>query len=127
MSSTTINPSHTDPANIEASRVNGTTVYNRAGEKLGSVYDLVIGKRDGKVKYAILSFGGFLGMGEDYHPLPWAMLDYEDSQGGYVVDLDKKKLDGAPSYAKDKRPNWDDAEYGRAVDSHYGVRGNTGL
>ena len=126
MSNTTIDPNHVDPSNIEASRVNGTAVYDRAGEKIGSVYDLVIGKRDGKVKYAIISFGGFLGMGEDYHPLPWEKLDYEERQGGYVTDLDKDTLTAAPSYGKNDRPDWDDGQYGRTVDSHYGVNRNTG-
>jgi sporulation protein YlmC with PRC-barrel domain len=124
MSSTTTDPNNLDPSNIEASRVNGTNVYNRTGEKLGSVHDLVIGKRDGKVKYAILSFGGFLGMGEDYHPLPWEKLDYEEDRGGYVCDLDKEKLEAAPSYSKSESPDWEDREYGRSVDSHYGVNRN---
>ena len=77
-----------DPANthgrlIAASKVNGTTVYNTAGEKLGSVYDVMIDKRSGKAEYAILSFGGFLGIGDSYHPLPWQSLTYDERQGGY--------------------------------------------
>lgn len=80
--------------NIEASRVNGTNVYNAAGESLGTVYDLVIGKRDGKVKYAVMSFDGFLGNGEEYYPLPWSQLDYDVNMGGFVVDLDKDRLWG---------------------------------
>jgi sporulation protein YlmC with PRC-barrel domain len=124
MSSTTTDPNNIDPSNIEASKVNGTNVYNRVGDKLGSVHDLVIGKRDGKVKYAILSFGGFLGMGEDYYPLPWEMLDYEEYKGGYVCDLDKEKLEAAPSFSNNESPNWEDREYGRSVDNHYGVNRN---
>ena len=108
------------PSNIEASRVTGTNVYNRAGENLGEIYDVVIGKRDGRVKYAIMSFGGFLGIGEEYHPLPWDQLDYDERQGGYVVDLDRDRLEGAPRYSRNERPNWDDREYGRRVDDYYG-------
>ncbi|GGD06072.1 PRC-barrel domain-containing protein [Aureimonas glaciei] len=108
------------PSNIEASRVTGTNVYNRAGETLGEIYDVVIGKRDGRVKYAIMSFGGFLGIGEEYHPLPWDQLEYDERQGGYVVDLDRDRLEGAPRYARNERPDWDDREYGRRVDDFYG-------
>ena len=56
----------------------------------------MIDKRSGKVAYAVMSFGGFLGMGESYHPLPWEVLDYDERQGGYVVDLDKERLQNAP-------------------------------
>ena len=74
---------------ISSDKVEGTAVYNRAGEKLGSIHTLMIDKRSGKVAYAVMSFGGFLGIGDRYHPLPWSVLDYETSQGGYVVDLDR--------------------------------------
>ena len=107
-------------SNIEASRVTGTNVYNRAGESLGEIYDVVIGKRDGRVKYAIMSFGGFLGIGEEYHPLPWDQLTYDERQGGYVVDLDRDRLEGAPRYAASDRPDWDDRAYGKRVDDYYG-------
>jgi sporulation protein YlmC with PRC-barrel domain len=64
------NPSDTGGRMIAASKVNGTSVYNAAGEKLGSVYDVMLDKISGHAEYAILSFGGFLGIGEKYHPLP---------------------------------------------------------
>ncbi|HET9147653.1 MAG TPA: PRC-barrel domain-containing protein, partial [Acetobacteraceae bacterium] len=83
---------------IAASKVNGTSVYNRQGESLGSIYDVMINKRSGHVEYAIMSFGGFLGMGESYHPLPWNVLTYDERQGGYVVDIDRNRLQGAPAY-----------------------------
>ena len=56
-------------------------MYNRQGEKLGSVYNFMVDKRSGKVEYAVMSFGGFLGMGDSYHPLPWNVLTYDTSQG----------------------------------------------
>src|SRR3954467_2675851 len=65
------NPSDTSGNLIAASQVTGTNVYNRAGEKLGDVYDVMLDKQTGKVEYAIMSFGGFLGIGDAYHPLPW--------------------------------------------------------
>lgn len=106
---------------IEASRVNGTKVYNTEGDGLGHIYDLVIGKRDGKVKYAIMSFGGFLGIGEEYHPLPWEVLKYDERQGGYVVGLTREQLEGAPRYADNDRPDWVDPAYGRRINDYYGI------
>ena len=67
---------------ISASKVTGTNVYNTAGESLGEINDVMIDKRSGKIAYAIMSFGGFLGIGEQYHPLPWATLKYDTRQGG---------------------------------------------
>src|SRR6202795_1382682 len=91
------NPSDTRGRLIAASKVNGTTVYNRAGEKLGSIYDIMLDKISGKAEYAIMSFGGFLGIGDRYHPLPWSVLRYDTSKGGYVVNLDRARLEGAPA------------------------------
>ena len=105
---------------IAADKVKGTTVYNLAGDKLGTVDDLMIDKASGRAVYAVMSFGGFLGMGENYHPLPWATLKYDEALGGYVVNLDKKKLEGSPNYASDRDFEWTPA-YGRTVDSYYGV------
>lgn len=103
---------------IAADQVEGTNVYNRAGDKLGTVDHVMIDKQSGKVAYAIMSFGGFLGIGESYHPLPWSKLSYSDSQGGYVVDLDKRQLEGAPHYKSSDA--WTPA-YGRQVDDYYKV------
>lgn len=93
---------------IAASKVEGTSVYNRQGESLGTVYDLMIDKRSGKVAYAVMSFGGFLGMGQSYHPLPWEVLDYDEQQAGYVVDLNKERLQSAPYYGENDAPDWSD-------------------
>lgn len=83
---------------ILGSRVNGTPVFDTAGDRIGHIDDLSIERVSGEVVYAILSFGGFLGIGEKYHPLPWAMLDYDPQKGGYVVALDKAALKDAPYY-----------------------------
>ena len=105
---------------ITSDRVEGTTVYNDAGDKLGSIDYLVIDKRSGKVRYAALEFGGFLGMGTNRYPVPWSLLEYNTERGGYVVPLDKETLDGAPRYEENRRPDYDD-EYGRTVYDYYGV------
>jgi hypothetical protein len=99
---------------ISADKVEGTNVYNRAGDSLGSIYGLMIDKVGGRVAYAVMSFGGFLGIGERYHPLPWGALTYDTSRGGYVVDLSREQLEGAPSYGSDEEP-WDRPGYGRTV------------
>jgi hypothetical protein len=106
---------------ISSDKAVGTAVYNRQGEHLGSVYNLMIDKYSGQVAYAVMSFGGFLGMGESYHPLPWRTLTYDTRKGGYVVDLDRRRLETAPSYTSSSAPNWSDRTYGHRVDDFYGV------
>jgi sporulation protein YlmC with PRC-barrel domain len=103
---------------IAAKKVLETDVYNPRGEKLGTVEDIMIDKMSGKAIYAIMSFGGFLGIGEKYHPLPWSTLNYDERKGGYVVNLDRKMLENAPSYDMDEDFIWT-PEYGRQVDKYY--------
>ena len=105
---------------IASNKVEGTSVYNRRGESLGTVVSFMVGKRSGRVEYAVMSFGGFLGIGESHHPLPWAALSYDTSMGGYVVDLDGDRLRSAPSYASGDEPAFD-RDYGQRVSQHYGV------
>ena len=105
---------------IASDKVEGTAVYDRQGNRLGSVYTVMIDKFSGQVAYAVMSFGGFLGIGERYHPLPWETLTYDTGQGGYVVDLSRERLEGAPSYGRDETP-WGDPAYGRGVRDYYGV------
>lgn len=106
---------------IAASKVNGTSVYNRQGENLGSIYDVMIDKRSGQVAYAVMSFGGFLGIGDSYHPLPWSVLTYDVNQGGYVVDIDRDRLQGAPSYGGGDTGRWAEPGYTRRIDDYYGA------
>jgi PRC-barrel domain len=105
---------------IASNKVEGTAVYNGQGERLGSVYNFMVDKYNGQVAYAVMSFGGFLGIGDSYHPLPWKSLNYDTSMGGFVVDLDRSKLEGAPSYRANEDP-WSDREYGRKVYDYYGA------
>lgn len=87
---------------ISSRRVEGTPVFNRSGEKLGTVHSVMIDKQSGQVAYALMSFGGFLGLGGYVHPVPWAMLDYEPERDGYVADLTRQKLDDAPRFRLDE-------------------------
>ena len=104
---------------ISAFRVQGTPVFNTEGESLGSLDDVMIDKRSGRVAYAVMSFGGFLGMGESYHPLPWAILKYDTRQGGYVIGLTKAVLLDAPTYNRDTVPDWSDRAYEERIHDYY--------
>ncbi len=106
---------------VRASKVTGTKVYNREGDHLGSVEDIIIGKRDGQVKYAIMSFGGFLGIGEEYHPMPWAELNYDEDLSGFVVKRSREELEGAPRFSMADEPNWMDRAYDERVYGYYGI------
>ncbi|PZO03709.1 MAG: photosystem reaction center subunit H [Hyphomicrobiales bacterium] len=106
---------------IAGARVAGTEVYNSSGDHLGEIYDVMIDKQTGKVAYAIMSFGGFLGLGEKYHPIPWSVLDFDADRGGYVVPLTKDKLEAAPMYDSEGEPDWDDKTYGKRVHDYYGT------
>lgn len=106
--------------NIRATTVKGTDVYNAEGDHIGHIDDIVLSKRDGKAAYAIMSFGGFLGIGEQYHPLPWQGLSYDTGLSGYVVNVSRDQLKGAPSYARDDEPNWNDPDYDKRIQSYYG-------
>jgi sporulation protein YlmC with PRC-barrel domain len=85
---------HTDA--IRASRVIGTAVYNRNGEHIGTIEDIVLEKMSNNIMFAVIGFGGFLGIGESYHSIPWSVLDYEKSYGGYVVPFTREQLEAAP-------------------------------
>jgi len=103
---------------ISSEKVEGTSVYNTEGEKLGSIDDLMIDKYSGQIRYAVLEFGGFMGMGTDRYPLPWRVLKYSNDKGGYVVPLNKAMLEEAPRYREDAVPPYDTA-YGNRVDTYY--------
>jgi hypothetical protein len=115
-------PADTSGRLIAGSMVSGTSVYNLTGEKLGSVHDVMIDKMSGRIDYAILSFGGFLGIGDHFHPLPLSSLTYHEAVGGYVVDIDRDRLEGAPSYvATDPDFRSEDPTYVAAINSHYAI------
>jgi sporulation protein YlmC with PRC-barrel domain len=103
---------------IAADKINGTDVYNMAGELLGSIQDIVIDKVSGRAIYALMSFGGLLGIGEKQYPLPWSVLNYDPIKSGYMVNLDKNDLTEAPSFHRSEDFQWT-SEYGRQIDRHY--------
>ena len=83
---------------ILASKVKGTSVYNESGDKIGTVEDVVLDKTSNQIMFAALGFGGVMGIGEKYYPVPWSMLDYDEDKGGYVVPLDRDRIKNAPAY-----------------------------
>jgi sporulation protein YlmC with PRC-barrel domain len=107
----------TDPSGrlIAAHQVQGTAVYDTKLEKLGRVEDVMIDKPSGRIAYAILSFGGFLGIGDHSYPLPWEKMRYDTEIGGYIVDIDRQTVEGAPAYADEASTAWTD------VDAYYGA------
>ncbi len=105
---------------IASDKVEGTAVYDGTATHLGSVQNAMIDKFSGQVAYVVISFGGFLGIGTQYYPLPWKKLTYDNSVGGYVVDVTQAQLERAPHYAADEEP-WADPGYGRSVYDYYGV------
>lgn len=105
---------------ISSDKVEGTKVYNPQNEKLGSIASVMIDKKSGRSEYAVMEFGGLLGLGSDHYPIPWDMLTYDIDKGGYVVDIAKETLTGAPRYARDDTPEYTD-EYGRTIYGYYGV------
>jgi sporulation protein YlmC with PRC-barrel domain len=82
---------------IRAKKVIDTTVKDLQGNRIGEVKDIVLDKLSNNIMFAVVSFGGFLGIGEKYHPIPWALLDYDENDGAYVVDLTKEQLEAAPA------------------------------
>jgi len=105
---------------IASDRVEGTPVYQPNGKKAGRIERLMIEKVSGKVAYAVMTFGGFLGIGEEHYPLPWSLLHYNPKLEGYEVDIDEKGLKDAPKYGEE---NWDwgDRAKHQKIHEHYGV------
>lgn len=108
---------------ISADKVQGTAVYNSANDRLGTVDQIMLNKQTGVVAYAVMSFGGFLGIGERYHMLPWNVLTYDVDRGGYSIDLDLETLKGGPTYSRDELTGFDYDEGARSSDSYYGSTG----
>lgn len=106
---------------IGSDKVEGTNVYGANGEKVGYIERVMIDKISGKVSYAVLSFGGLLGIGDDHYPLPWQTLKYDTNLGGYVTGITQDQLRGAPKYADESSWNWSDPATTRSVNAYYGV------
>ena len=105
---------------IASDKVEGTSVYGADGKHIGSIERVILEKRGGRVAYAVLSFGGFLGLGQDHYPLPWEKLTYDESLDGYRIDLTRDQIENAPRYAERDDESWY-RENSRRVNDYYGA------
>ena len=106
---------------IGSDKVEGTAVYGANDSKIGSIERVMIDKMSGKVSYAVLSFGGFLGIGDEHYPLPWQSLKYDTNLGGYRTGITETQLKGAPKYSNDNDWNWEDRKRAQQVYDYYRV------
>ena len=106
---------------IGSDKVEGTSVFGGDGRKIGSIERVMIDKISGRVSYAVLGFGGFLGIGHDHYPLPWQSLKYDTELGGYVTAITAKDLKSAPKYGERSDWNWGDEAAVRGINTYYGV------
>ena len=105
---------------IASNKVEGTAVYGREGERLGTIYNFMVDKYSGQVEYAVMRYGGFLGMGQRYYPLPWRILTYDTREGGYRINLTDRDMQRAPSFDRNEEPRFSQ-DYGRRVHNWYGL------
>jgi sporulation protein YlmC with PRC-barrel domain len=115
MAKATVHPNH---QLISSEDVEGTNVYGIDGKKIGEVDHLLIDKVSGRVAYAVISFGGFLGLGHSHHPVPWSALKYDTTLSGYVTGITEQQLKDAPAFSDDA---WGDRNLEAAVHKHYGA------
>ena len=107
---------------IGSDKVEGTAVYRSNGEKIGQIERVMIDKVSGKVAYAVMSFGGFLGLGEDHYPVPWSLLTYNERLGGYEVDITHEQFKAAPKYGRAGAWDWSDRSRGQQIVDYYKSR-----
>ena len=107
---------------IGSDKVEGTAVYRSNGEKVGQIERVMIDKISGKIAYAVVSFGGFLGMGEEYFPMPWAALKYDTRLDGYRTNMTEDELRGAPKFNRNTDWDWSDRSRDRTLNDYYGKR-----
>ena len=106
---------------IGSDKVQGTAVFDADANKIGSIERVMIEKTSGRVSYAVLSFGGFLGIGDDHYPLPWPSLKYNVELGGYQTMVTFDQIKGAPKVAASGEWNWADTTRTKGLDDYYGA------
>ena len=104
---------------IGSDKVEGTAVFGPDDQRIGAIQRVMIEKTSGRVSYAVLGFGGFLGIGNDHYPLPWNSLEYDTALGGYRTGITVDQLNGAPKYADESSWNWGESGRTRSVDDYY--------
>jgi hypothetical protein len=109
------------PSLIGSDKVEGTAVYRSNGDRVGTVERVMIDKISGKVAYAVMSFGGFLGIGQDYYPLPWNLLTYNPRLEGYEVNVGETELKRAPKYGIHETWDWREPRRVRSIENYWGA------
>jgi hypothetical protein len=104
---------------ISSEKVEGTTVLDLSGKKIGSVDHLMIDRVNGNVRYAVMSFGEILGLGHSHYPLPWSSLNYDEGMKGYKTSVTEQQLQDAPEFSDD---SWTDRDWETRIHQHYGAR-----
>jgi hypothetical protein len=115
MATSTVHPNH---QLISSEDVEGTDVYDLKGTKIGEIDHLMIDKVSGRVTYAVMSFGGFLGLGHSHYPVPWGALKYDTNLNGYVTGITEQQLKDAPAFSDD---SWTDRNWEAQTYKHYEV------
>jgi sporulation protein YlmC with PRC-barrel domain len=110
------------PSLMGAGTLIGDDVYNAAGETLGDIKEIMLDMQSGKVAYAVLSFGGFLGVGEKLFAVPWHALRLDTERHGFVLNVSKEQLKAAPGFDKDDWPDMRDPLWIKTINSYYDVR-----
>jgi len=110
------------PRVLSASTITGDKVRNAAGEDLGEIKELMIDLNRGRIAYAVLSFGGFLGMGDKLFAIPWSALSIKPDEHEFVLNVDKNVLEQAPGFDKDHWPDFANTEWATNLHSYYGSR-----
>jgi sporulation protein YlmC with PRC-barrel domain len=116
MATSTVHPNH---QLISSEDVEGTNVYDMKGTKIGDIDHLMIDKVSGRVNYAVMSFGGFIGLGHSHYPIPWTALKYDTRLNGYVTGITEARLKDAPAFSDD---SWSDRSWEAQTHQHYNVR-----
>jgi len=104
---------------IRAKKVLGTKVTDPSGKKIGEIEDIVLDKQSNNILFAVIGFGGFLGMAEKYHPIPWSGLEYDEAKGAYVVNYTKEELQAAPAGSIDELTRDDGLQFRDRVYDYY--------
>jgi sporulation protein YlmC with PRC-barrel domain len=112
------------PHVMGANTLIGNNVYNSKAESIGDIKEIMLDMRSGRVSYAVLSFGGFLGMGEKLFAVPWSALKLDTENKRFTLDVDRAKLEAAPGFDKNHWPDMADSAWEQGIHSYYGTRYN---
>lgn len=104
---------------LSADTITGDEVRNMQDEKLGKIQDIMLDVTNGKIRYAVLSSGGFLGMGDNLFAVPWRALKQDKENKHFLLDIDVERIKKAPGFDKDNWPNMADAQWNSTVESYY--------